>query len=153
MEIPVIFKIVALFALQGDNGCSMRLLILQITSVYFLFFQSRNVEQMDHSMYHSNHFTNHYYMVAQRPNAAIHFSFLHHEIFIQLDVTSQVNYFYDSLHGNNHISQERKDVSCDRCCSGRSEGNPRYGDKKSWILRHEKSTLLLSLSLNWPPVL
>ena len=98
-------------------------------------------------MYHSNHFTNHYYMVAHLPNAAFHFSFLHHEIFIQLDVTSQVNYFYDSLHGNNHISQERKDVSCDRCCSGRSERNPRSGDKKSWILRHEKSTPLLSLSL------
>ena len=74
LEIPVIFKLVVLFALQGDDGCSMRLLILQITSISFLFFQSRNVEQMGHSVYHSNHFINHYYMVAHCPNVAIHFS-------------------------------------------------------------------------------
>ena len=154
LEIPVIFKLVALFALQGDDGCSMRLLILQIT----IFFCSSNQEMLNRWItvciaQITSLITITWSRNARMQRFTFHFSFLHHEIFIQLDVTSKVNYYCDSLHVNNHISQERKDVSCDRCCSGRSERNPRYGDKKSWILRHEKSTLLLSLSLNWPPVL
>ena len=115
MEIPVIFKLVTLLGEQGDDGGSMRLLlILQITSISFLFYQSRNVEQLGHSVYHSNHFINHYYMVAHRPNAAIHFSFLHHEIFIQFDVTSQVNFFYDSLNATiTFLKKEKTSVATD----------------------------------------
>ena len=84
---------------------------------------------------------------ARMQRFTFHFSFLHHEIFIQLDVTSQVHFFYDSLHAKITFLKKKKDISRDRCCSGRSERNPRSGDKKSWILRHEKSTPLLSLSL------